>query len=111
VYSTASRSPIPGDPDRFLSQGTATQDNPLPSALFAKKKGRRNANSEVVDEEIREVLRLSAAGRSQRLIAQSIGVGQSTVGDYLNRARLAGVAWPMEMDDAALEHPLQQLLS
>ena len=55
---------------------------------------------------IREVLRLSAAGRSQRLIAQSVGIGQSTVGDYLNRARLAGVAWSMEMDDAALERAL-----
>lgn len=55
---------------------------------------------------IREVLRLSAAGRSQRLIAQSIGVGQGTVGDYLNRARLAGVVWPTEMDAAALERAL-----
>lgn len=55
---------------------------------------------------IREVLRLSAAGRSQRLIAQSVGMGQSTVGDYLNRARLSGVAWPTELDDAALERAL-----
>lgn len=55
---------------------------------------------------IREVLRLSAAGRSQRLIAQSVGVGQSTVGDYLNRARLAGVEWPTALDDAALERAL-----
>src|SRR5690606_14013995 len=31
---------------------------------------------------------------------------QSTVGDYLNRARLAGVAWPTELDDAALERAL-----
>ena len=55
---------------------------------------------------IREVLRLSAAGRSQRLIAQSVGIGQSTVGDYLNRARLAGVGWPTTLDDAALEQAL-----
>ena len=31
---------------------------------------------------IREVLRLCAAGHSQRIIAQSVGLGQSTVGDY-----------------------------
>src|SRR5699024_7739444 len=55
---------------------------------------------------IREVLRLFAAGRSQRIIAQSVGIGQSTVGDYLNRARLAGVSWPTELDDAALERAL-----
>jgi len=34
--STASRSPIPGDPGRFVNQAGATQDNPLPSALFAE---------------------------------------------------------------------------
>lgn len=55
---------------------------------------------------IREVLRLRAAGRSQRVIAQSVGIGQSTVGDYLTRARLAGVGWPTELDDAALERAL-----
>ncbi len=55
---------------------------------------------------IREVLRLSAAGRSQRLIAQSVGIGQSTVGDCLTRARLSGVAWPTELTDAALERAL-----
>jgi len=55
---------------------------------------------------IREVLRLFAAGRSQRLIAQSVGIGQSTVGDYLNRARIAGVTWPTALDDVALEHAL-----
>ena len=35
---------------------------------------------------IREILRLRAAGKSQH----SVGIGQSTVGDYLTRARLAG---------------------
>ena len=37
---------------------------------------------------IREILRLRAAGKSQHLIALSVGIGQSTVGDYLTRARL-----------------------
>ncbi len=55
---------------------------------------------------IREVLRLRASGHSQRMIAQSIGIGQSTVGDCLTRARLYGVSWPTDLDDAALERVL-----
>jgi transposase len=58
---------------------------------------------------IREVLRLKAAGRSQREIAQSVGIGQSTVGDYLARARRAGIegaAALTALDDAALERAL-----
>jgi transposase len=55
---------------------------------------------------IREVLRLHAAGRSQRQIAASVGIGQSTVGDCLTRARLAGVSDPVALDDAALERAL-----
>ena len=43
---------------------------------------------------IREIFRLRAAGKSQHLIALSVGIGQSTVGDYLTRARLASVGWP-----------------
>ena len=55
---------------------------------------------------IREVLRLRAAGHSQRIIAQSVRIGQSTVGDYLSRARLTGIGWPSELDDGALERAL-----
>ncbi len=55
---------------------------------------------------IREVLRLHAAGRSQRQIAASVGVGQSTVGDYLTRTRLAGISDPGELGEVALERAL-----
>ena len=55
---------------------------------------------------IREILRLRAAGKSHRQIGLSVGIGQSTVGDYLTRARLAGVSWPSALDDAALERAL-----
>lgn len=55
---------------------------------------------------IREVLRLAAAGKSQRQIAASVDIGQSTVGDYLTRARRAGVDASSELDDAALERAL-----
>ena len=57
---------------------------------------------------IKELLRLAAAGRSQREIAQAIGTARSTVSDYLKRAERAGLAWPLavEWDDAALERAL-----
>ncbi len=55
---------------------------------------------------IREVLRLRAKGHSQRIIAQSVCIGQSTVGDCLTRARLYGISWPTDLDDAALERAL-----
>lgn len=54
---------------------------------------------------IREVLRLSAAGMSRRDIAGSVGVGKTTVYEYVMRAEVAGLAWPLgeEMDDETLE--------
>ncbi len=55
---------------------------------------------------IREVLRLKAAGKGQRQIAASVGIGQSTVGDYVTRARRAGIDAGTELDDAALERAL-----
>jgi DNA-binding transcriptional regulator LsrR (DeoR family) len=42
--------------------------------------------------EVREVLRLKhACGVSDRLIAQSLGIGRTTVGEYLRRAALVGM--------------------
>ena len=57
---------------------------------------------------IKEVLRLSAAGHSQRQIARSCGVGRATVGEYLQRARAAGLSWPLPegLDEARLERRL-----
>jgi hypothetical protein len=54
---------------------------------------------------LRELLRLKAAGLSSRQIGASLGIGGTTVVDYLARARRAGIAWPLpdEMTDAALE--------
>jgi transposase len=54
---------------------------------------------------IREVLRLTAAGMSSRKIAASLSIGASTVIDCLHRARRAGLGWPLadEIDDAILE--------
>ena len=58
---------------------------------------------------VREVLRLRhALGVSERQIAIAIGVSRSTVGEYLRRAAVIGITWPVpeEMDDAELERRL-----
>ena len=58
---------------------------------------------------IREVLRLKhECVCSNREIGQSCGIGSSTVSDYLQRARMAGLTWPLPdtLDDTALEHQL-----
>ena len=56
---------------------------------------------------VREVLRLKhACGASDRLIAQSLGIGRTTVGEYLRRASVVGITWPVEVDDAELERLL-----
>jgi transposase len=45
---------------------------------------------------IREILRLKEeAGLSNRAIARACKISNSTVGEYLRRARLAGVGWPI----------------
>ena len=57
---------------------------------------------------IKDLLRLSASGRSRREIALAIGAARSTVSDYLKRAERAGLSWPeaAAWDDAALERAL-----
>jgi transposase len=55
------------------------------------------------------VLRLFfAAQLSIRAIARSINASPSTVGDYVRRAQVAGLSWPLpeEMDERALEAKL-----
>jgi transposase len=54
---------------------------------------------------IREILRLKYEAKlSHRAIARACSVGAGTVAEYLRRARVAGLAWPLpeELDDAAL---------
>jgi transposase len=59
---------------------------------------------------IREVLRLKAAGLSDRKIAAAIGSARSTVQECLRRAGEAGIAWPLAQDlnDEALHARLYQ---
>ena len=59
---------------------------------------------------IREALRLKhALGLSERQIAISaVGVSRSTVAEYLRRAGVVGITWPVPegMNDAELEQQL-----
>ena len=58
---------------------------------------------------IREVLRLyHAAGMSVRAIARSVKASPSTVGEYIRRAQVQGLCWPLpaSLDYAELEHSL-----
>lgn len=55
---------------------------------------------------IRDVLRLGLSqGLSQRGIGRSLGLSQAVVNDYLRRARLGGLGWPLPegLDDVGLE--------
>ncbi len=58
---------------------------------------------------VREVLRLRhACGASVRTIARSVGLGHTTVAEYLRRTSVIGITWPVpaEVDDAELERRL-----
>ncbi len=57
---------------------------------------------------IKDVLRLYAAGLSDRKIAVSLGVGRGSVRNYRERAKDAGLCWSdvAEVDDAVLERQL-----
>ena len=56
--------------------------------------------------QVREVLRLKhVAGHSERRIAAAIGISRYTVAEYLRRAAVVGITWPVpvKLDDASLE--------
>src|SRR5215208_7047118 len=55
--------------------------------------------------QVRDVLRLNAAGVSGNEIARRVGVASSTIRLTLKRLAAAGLGWPLpaEMTDAALE--------
>jgi transposase len=58
---------------------------------------------------IREVLRLTyELGLSVREVCEATGVGKTAVSEYVNRARVIGITWPIPplIDDAGLEKRL-----
>jgi transposase len=59
--------------------------------------------------QVREVLRLKyLCGQSGHRIAAAIGISRYTVAEYLRRAAVVGITWPVppELDDTALERKL-----
>ena len=57
---------------------------------------------------IREALRLCANGLTLREIAESLGLGRTTIGDHLQRAARAGLTWLL--DDALTDAEMDTLL-
>jgi predicted transcriptional regulator len=58
---------------------------------------------------IKEVLRLKwEKGFSAHQIADSCDISRSTVKDYLDKAQIRGITWPLpdDLNDAAVEHLL-----
>ena len=67
------------------------------------------ANRRLSMRKINEVLRLKLEkGFSARQIAKSCDISRSTVKDYLDRAQLNGLTWPLpdNLDDTAVGHLL-----
>ena len=55
---------------------------------------------------VRDVLRLKhAVGLSYREISEATGVGKTAVGEYIRRAEVIGITWPVpdDIDDTALQ--------
>ena len=44
---------------------------------------------------ISDVLRLDVGGLSKRRISACLAMGATSVGEYLQRARVAGLGWPL----------------
>src|SRR5258705_12686251 len=58
---------------------------------------------------VREVLRLKhTLGMSLRQISETTGVGKTVIGEYVRRAGVIGITWPVPeaIDDAELERRL-----
>jgi DNA-binding transcriptional regulator LsrR (DeoR family) len=54
-----------------------------------------------------------SVGMSQPAVARSLGLAQGTISKYLNRARRAGLTWPLRPeldDDVWLENRLQSIV-
>lgn len=64
------------------------------------------AKGKISMRKIQEIIRLKwSCQLSDRQIAKSCGIARSTVGDYIQRAKAAGLSWPLpkEMNDSTLE--------
>jgi transposase len=67
------------------------------------------ANMRLSMRKIKEILRVCwGSGLSERQAAVSCGIGKTTVREYLDRARRAGLSWPLPegLDETSLENLL-----
>src|SRR5579872_2643428 len=66
------------------------------------------AKRELTMRQLRQMLRLHHDGVSAREIGRTLGVARSTIQDNLERARTAGIGWPLpsEWSDEVLEQRL-----
>jgi len=63
------------------------------------------ANERLPMRKIRDVLRLTAQNLSQRKIALSLQIGRATVSEYIIKAKMAKLSWPLpdDLSDQQLE--------
>src|SRR5215469_18140439 len=90
--------------------GAAGQSENQPQGLgsFSQERGPM-PGPRLPMHKIRDLLRLSAAGMSKRKIAAALGVSATAAGECIQRARRAGLSWPLPdelSDDVALERRL-----
>ena len=66
------------------------------------------ARRELTMRQLRQMLRLHHDGVSAREIGRTLGVARSTIQDNLERARQAGIGWPLPLEwtDEVLEQRL-----
>src|ERR1700756_4410691 len=77
--------------------------------LLPRPKGSAMPAERLPMRQVREVLRLKhVCGQSGHRIATAVGISRYTVAEYLRRATVVGITWPVppELDDAALERML-----
>src|ERR1700761_2697630 len=77
--------------------------------LLPRPKGSAMPAERLPMRQVREVLRLKyLCGQSGHRIAAAVGISRYTVAEYLRRAAVVGISWPVpsELDDAALERKL-----
>jgi len=85
--------------------GSATQ---VFRPFSISEEGLMPARRELTMRQLRQMLRLHHDGVSAREIGRTLGVARSTIQDNLERARTAGIGWPLpiEWTDEVLEQRL-----
>src|SRR4030095_10782553 len=105
-FATRTRIPKEGgqqsdDCGRQISTATA-----FPSTIESTDREPLQQSERLSMRKVREVLRLRhALGLSYREISEALRVGKTSVGEFVRRAEVIGITWPLpgELDDGELE--------